>query len=525
MRSFSLAFLSVLIYSQPLFAQQDASDVPKQEFTTNRFTPAVGADNYLMVNGALVAGKMNPSAGIMLDYSHRPFVIFDADCKENDPENCEMGEAEKAVVKYQADANLYGALAFLNRFQVGLLLPVILTSGDRFEALVGAENGSKTHYFIPGGSALGLGDLQLSGKAQILGKGNKGFLLAGLLSVVAPTGKATASGRYLGNDGFSGGLTAAVEYRQPKFRVGANLGGGLRAKRQLLSTEQGSELTYGVAGSYLATPLLRVLAEMVGATAFTSAVDENPLELRLAGQLRRNDFSFTLGGGLGLVSGVGVPVFRVLLGAAWAPQGLDADGDGVPDDKDRCPTDAEDLDGYMDDDGCPDDDNDGDGMPDSRDKCPNEAEDFDHFQDEDGCPDLDNDNDGIPDGYDSCPMQPEDKNGYQDDDGCPEHDKDHDGISDDKDKCQDKAEDFDGVCDADGCPDTDCDNDGLMDDQDECPEQAGPKENNGCPAAADQGADQKKADKARAKPKAAAPAKPKEKKAPAQESPDFDFRQ
>lgn len=65
-------------------------------------------------------------------------------------------------------------------------------------------------------------------------------------------------------------------------------------------------------------------------------------------------------------------------------------------------------------------DSDGDGIPDDVDKCPNEPEDKDGFQDADGCPDPDNDQDGIPDKQDKCPDQPETKNGYQDEDGCPD---------------------------------------------------------------------------------------------------------
>ena len=40
-------------------------------------------------------------------------------------------------------------------------------------------------------------------------------------------------------------------------------------------------------------------------------------------------------------------------------------------------------------------DTDGDGMRDDIDECPEEAEDVDQFEDEDGCPDIDNDKDGI----------------------------------------------------------------------------------------------------------------------------------
>jgi OOP family OmpA-OmpF porin len=98
----------------------------------------------------------------------------------------------------------------------------------------------------------------------------------------------------------------------------------------------------------------------------------------------------------------------------------DTDGDGILDDSDQCPSEPEDMDGFQDEDGCPDPDNDGDGIPDAQDQCPNEAEDMDGFEDTDGCPDPDNDGDGIPDAQDQCPTEPETKNGFEDDDGCPD---------------------------------------------------------------------------------------------------------
>jgi outer membrane protein OmpA-like peptidoglycan-associated protein len=65
-------------------------------------------------------------------------------------------------------------------------------------------------------------------------------------------------------------------------------------------------------------------------------------------------------------------------------------------------------------------DRDGDGIPDDVDKCPDDPEDKDGFEDEDGCPDPDNDKDGIADAKDACPNEPETVNGVQDDDGCPD---------------------------------------------------------------------------------------------------------
>jgi outer membrane protein OmpA-like peptidoglycan-associated protein len=92
-----------------------------------------------------------------------------------------------------------------------------------------------------------------------------------------------------------------------------------------------------------------------------------------------------------------------------APAARDSDGDGVPDDVDRCPNNAEDKDGYQDDDGCPDPDNDGDGVLDVDDKCPMvKGPAATH-----GCPD--GDGDGIPDMEDACPN----KAGKREDSGCP----------------------------------------------------------------------------------------------------------
>ncbi|MBJ6761863.1 OmpA family protein [Myxococcaceae bacterium JPH2] len=155
---------------------------------------------------------------------------------------------------------------------------------------------------------------------------------------------------------------------------------------------------------------------------------------------------------------------------------LDNDNDGIPDAADKCPLNP----GVAENNGCPQEapkDRDGDGIFDNVDKCPDQAEDKDGFQDEDGCPELDNDADGIVDSSDKCPNEA----GPLQNLGCPIVDKDGDGINDDKDKCPDEPEDKDGFQDEDGCPDLDNDSDGLPDGQDKCPLQAGPAENGGCP--------------------------------------------
>ena len=159
----------------------------------------------------------------------------------------------------------------------------------------------------------------------------------------------------------------------------------------------------------------------------------------------------------------------------------DADGDGLLDRADACPTEAEDKDGFQDEDGCPDPDNDGDGVLDAADQCTATVEDKDGFQDGDGCPDPDNDGDGVPDTADKCPDKAEDKDGFKDGDGCPDPDNDGDGVLDAADKCPGQiGEARDG-----GCPPPDRDGDGIPDRADKCPDKAetfnGREDEDGCP--------------------------------------------
>ncbi|AUX23689.1 outer membrane protein [Sorangium cellulosum] len=140
------------------------------------------------------------------------------------------------------------------------------------------------------------------------------------------------------------------------------------------------------------------------------------------------------------------------------PKPGDCDGDGLLDPQDpKCPCDAENYNGFQDDDGCPDDpDTDGDGITDSKDSCVLIPEDKDGYLDDDGCPDLDNDLDTIPDVADkdttgqSCANDPEDPDGYEDADGCPEPDNDKDTVPDLEDQCPNEP----GVVGGDkpGCP-------------------------------------------------------------------------
>jgi outer membrane protein OmpA-like peptidoglycan-associated protein len=115
-------------------------------------------------------------------------------------------------------------------------------------------------------------------------------------------------------------------------------------------------------------------------------------------------------------------------------------------------------------------DSDGDGITDDKDKCPDVA----GVAKYDGCPVPDTDKDGINDDNDKCPTVA----GLARYQGCPIPDTDKDGINDEEDKCPTVS----GVARYQGCPVPDTDGDGINDEEDKCPTVAGIAENQGCPA-------------------------------------------
>jgi outer membrane protein OmpA-like peptidoglycan-associated protein len=250
-----------------------------------------------------------------------------------------------------------------------------------------------------------------------------------------------------------------------------------------------SEAIVGAGGIYELSPSVNVAVEGVGLIPLPDAIGYGNCRLydeRRCSELEDADYfddgaksdlaayavgglyyrmnphlTATLAGSAGVLGARGDD-FRAMVGVTWSPQPEsearvgrgDKDGDGLPDIADSCAEDAEDKDGYQDDDGCPDLDNDGDGVIDVDDRCVDEPEDRDTFQDEDGCPERDNDGDGIQDVADRCPDDAEDVDGFEDDDGCSDEDNDGDGFADKQDRCPNDPETVNGVDDDDGCPDT-----------------------------------------------------------------------
>jgi outer membrane protein OmpA-like peptidoglycan-associated protein len=373
---------------------------------------------------------------------------------------------------------LFGALGVTRWLELGANVPVLAL-----------QDGPAKY----GVASAGLGNPFLHAKVAVLDDTHV-VMLGVALAVGVPIG----SGPALGN----GGLEVAPKLQLGKiyddWQWGSELG---LLYRPRVSLESVTGADADVVGSqvWLAGTVTTVNAGgprgEASVRVHASLQGGSPgVEAQLGVRVPTGNVEFFASAGPGLFGAPTTPTLRVYLGFALAnspltqppcaegrayalascPE-LDRDGDGVKNGVDGAPLDAEDRDGFRDDDGVPELDNDADGVPDPDDRCPDQP----GAQANHGCADVDTDGDGVVDRLDACPAAAEDLDGFEDGDGCAELDDDGDGVPQGQDKCPRQA----GVVEEGGCPAKDSDGDTVADHLDNCPQQKGLVDNAGCPAA------------------------------------------
>ncbi|MBU0551056.1 OmpA family protein [Myxococcota bacterium] len=467
--SLALMALGCGLFAPTLGLAQEPRDIDIQ-----RFRPAMDSQGFITIERSKALGTLEPAIGLYMNYSFNPLTQ-------------EIDGTRRALIEQYGRGDILLALGFFSWVEIGAQLPVVILRGD--------ADGPGDEPEIAGD---GLGDAALSLKIKLLDRDRLGVGLALVPEVRFGAGE---PGIFASHGGLSLGPKLALDWDLGSYvSMAINAGARLRQTRSLEAPitrtttdaegarraetltradpiKVGNELTYGFgAGVQLIKDRLELVGEVFGAAPMIAdAARANPLEALLGLRLFLvgNSF-FTLGASRGLMQAYGDPDLRLWAGIVFEPSVGDRDGDGIPDDVDQCPDEAEDKDQFEDEDGCPDLDNDGDGIPDTEDLCPLQAEDRNGYEDQDGCPDStrDRDGDGIIDSKDRCPDQAEDRDGFMDHDGCPDPDNDNDGILDGDDRCPMQAEDIDGFEDEDGCPDNDNDGDGIIDAKDRCPDEA-----------------------------------------------------
>jgi large repetitive protein len=438
-------------------------------FGVERFRLSSDRDGLFDVEWAEVHGQMAVSAALWAGLANDPLVVYQGNHDHR------AGE----LVANRAGGSLSVSLSPSRWLAISLDLPLVIYQ-DR------PASSSISPMGLESLNSFGTSNLRISPKLAVLHQAEHGVALAVILAVSLPT--RSTSDAYFDDRGLGFAPELALSRRWIGWRTGIDVGYRARKRATFLDQIVDDELfAHAGVGYQFADrggPPLGIDVTMSGATAARAPFEnfnENHLETLLGAtyDVSRETQLFG-GGGVGLRQGFGTPDWRGLLGlrvgfsgkaAPARPAVRDRDGDGIPDEADKCPNEPEDRDGFEDSDGCPDPDNDKDGVLDHDDRCMN-VPGLAALQ---GCPDRDGD--GIADDLDKCPDQPEDVDGFQDNDGCPDLDNDEDGVPDAADRCPLEA----GPAANQGCPDTDRDGDTVVDRLDNCPDEKGLPENAGCP--------------------------------------------
>ncbi|NNC74045.1 MAG: OmpA family protein, partial [Acidimicrobiia bacterium] len=426
-----------------------ANALSTRNLELGNFRPTIGNEaDFITVDNTKVGDHLAWAAGVGFGFASKALIV--------ESEETDMTDQP---VRSRFATDIWASFAFMDRFEVGANIKLLSQQGDEpmFSSIEPADG-------------FAVGDVHLYGKAHLLDAKPISLAAAGFFSIPTATDQ-----EFAGAEGFSTGVRAIAAVNLGRIQLGANLGYRLRQNGRLADVVQGDEIAYGLGGSFLFAEDLQAIAEFIG--AFGLEGDEtggiSPLEGIVGVRYHlQPQWGLIAGAGRGLVSGIGAPAARGFLMLSFSPgrtarkvirkevimvsaldPNKDEDDDGILNKDDECPQQAEDKDGFKDEDGCADLDNDGDGLMDKIDRCKMVPEDKDGHLDDDGCPDEDNDGDGIKDVDDKCPNEPEDKDGFKDDDGCDDFDNDRDGVPDLMDMCPKKKESINGIKDEDGCPD------------------------------------------------------------------------
>ncbi|MEM7435032.1 MAG: OmpA family protein [Myxococcota bacterium] len=455
LKSICRALAGGLVAAVCLIGSSSGVSAQGAQFDLNQFRPSELATDGFAVSTADAQGHKRFGFQIYLDYADDELVF------EGAPGTPQAGNQFR-VVSRDLTGHFTWSLGLWDRLVIFMDLPFSFIVDDRLseDELTFLDSIGQSG-LVPRGQ--GLGDIYLGARGNLYGTRDDVFQIALQATLTANTaGAADAQQNYLGEGRTSpyigGWFEAFMTFNiGDHVRIPLNIGYKTNFTQDIITLRLGNQLTWGGGLQALAlNDQLMLTVEAFGRTAAQSSTgfggrEETPVEV-LGGIKYFNKTGFTIGfaGTAGVTPGYGAPDWRLIgmIGFTMPDKGVvvvDTDGDGIADDLDQCPTDPEDLDGFQDQDGCPDFDNDGDGILDVDDGCMMDPEDIDGFEDQDGCPDPDNDGDGILDVDDMCPDEP----GKPENNGCPEADRDGDGVPDRVDNCPDEP----GTVENQGCQD------------------------------------------------------------------------
>ena len=304
---------------------QGFTDGAVPDMNAQLFRPSIDSLTTLWTDQSLMAADSHTMARAMLHYVNDPVVYLGED-----------GERTE-LVGGVTQLNLTAAHS-RDRLRLGVDLPLFLRS-----------NGTL-------GGETGLGDIGLEARYTLLDRRGGGLGVAPIVRINLPT---TTIDAPVGSGGFGYEVGMILDKELGDNTVLAvNVGTKGVPEVQLENVQWGDQLFLrgGIGHALSEDAGLHIdVASHLRYGEFSNPA-ARPTEGLLGGWARVGDSVVVRGAiGTGLNGGIGAPKYRVVLGLGWEPvvEG-DRDRDGLLDGSDACVDVPEDLDGYQDDDGCPD---------------------------------------------------------------------------------------------------------------------------------------------------------------------------
>ncbi len=305
-----------------------AQTAPVQpQLNAQNYTPPIDSEMTMWANDASSKPDGYFGARLWGQYVNRP-LVYQWEDETLDPD---------VLVGSLLQVNAIGSISFY-RIRLGLDVPLYLTA-----------TGSQVN------TGTGLGDLGIDLKGSILDTDDNpvGLALGGRLNL--PTATVDAP---LGADGLGGELQVMADKRLGDLLLVANLGTRFGPEVVLENVTLNDQFIWRAAAGYAVTDDFGLSLDLAGQSNYSAPLSNpaaSPIEGMLGGWGRLGNVVLRTGVGTGLTSGVGSPTFRGILSFAYEPAAdKDSDVDGIVDRLDGCPFDAEDMDSWMDEDGCPD---------------------------------------------------------------------------------------------------------------------------------------------------------------------------
>ena len=214
-----------------------------------------------------------------------------------------------------------------------------------------------------------LGDTRFSVNTAIIrSQKGDGFGISAIPFVDLPTG---SSRKFLGQGSVGGGLKLAMGYELSRLTLSMDLGVDLNGPRDVSNLSNPHQFLAGFGAGFLVNDDIGINAEFIMAQQLSSASigdtpkgTESPMQAALSVRGKTQSGAHWLAGGMTRLSrGIGAASFRIFVGGGFGKikedvvqvsNADDLDNDGVPNEADKCPEDAENYNDYKDDDGCPD---------------------------------------------------------------------------------------------------------------------------------------------------------------------------